>query len=96
MRTICVLLHEFTQLVLKNSNVLLSKMVMHQRYELLLQLMLVGARMTNTYTVLKTTNNGLRVYHTYVVMLFRSQTSFLCYFLFMYKFKVLYHSKSIG
>ncbi len=32
----------------------------------------------------------------YVVKLFRSQTSFLYYFLFLYNFKVLYHSKSIG
>ncbi len=35
-------------------------------------------------------------YHANVVMLFRSQTSFLYYFLFLYKFSVLYYSKTIG
>ncbi len=29
-------------------------------------------------------------------MIFHSKTSFLYYFIFMYKIKVLYHSKSIG
>ncbi len=37
-----------------------------------------------------------RFYHSSVVMLFRSKTSILCYFLFLYKFSVLYHSKCIG
>ncbi len=31
-----------------------------------------------------------------VVMLFRSKTSILYYFLFLYKFSVLYHSKCVG
>ncbi len=35
-------------------------------------------------------------YHTSVVMLFRSKTSILCYFLILYKLSVLYHSKFIG
>ncbi len=40
--------------------------------------------------------NNLEFYHTYVVMLFRSKTSILYYFRFLYKFCVLYHSKCIG
>ncbi len=35
-------------------------------------------------------------YHASVVMLFRSKISILCYFLFLYKFSVLYHSKCIA
>ncbi len=39
---------------------------------------------------------SVKFYHTSVVMLFHCKTSILCYFLFLYKFSVLHHSKCIG
>ncbi len=41
-------------------------------------------------------NTRREFYHANVVVLFCSQASFLYYFLFLYKFRVLYHSKRTG